>query len=1373
MIDIKNFSGRLNTDDSNLNLPSSDVKMARNVVARGTVPNLRYESAMGNVLIPNNKLPLGNNECIGSFYDGLKQRLIWFNYNSDGKNGIYKYDLITEEVSPLLICFTDSQTDILNFDPNFPIPSVNIIYTTDEDGDLICWTDRNNRPKILNILSAENSLYGSDWLEEYLDVAKAPYLLPMKCAYEADNSVTINNLRKKLFIGKYRAIYGDNLKSVWSAWGKMPIPFNYTDTSVDSDQTKNSRIRCVVQTGGSDVKKIEIAFAELGGDGGTQGKQWSDFFSVSILDKEELSIPDNDVYIYDFYNNEAYPFVDVKESALQFDYVPDKANTQELLNGNVIIYGGIVEGKDPVIPDVSVSTNSEVPLVQNISSILSVTQAGVNGLSTGNIKFIVAGNIRINDIYTAKILVGATTYTITYTALIGDTVATVLAGLSANATGQGFTEVSITSNTLVISRTGQTLLNSYLQGVNQSFSGAFVINNTTKVITFTNGAAYVNLFFKGVQFWLGATTNTIITVVSSVVAGADLTINFTGTVTTQSITDTLTFVPLINSSVPAYPPNSKYNFGVVYFDEKGKTDGVITAIEFNANFPTFTTAINLTRIDYYIPYLNLSISNRPPLWAKYFHIVRTDNLSKYKYLYWMTDRTYKDEKFAYISIESIQAYGKLNKSSIIGYDFAQGDRIKFNVLFNADSTPATSYGNVNDFEIVSQEINPNINGFVRIGQFLKINLPTTSITFDFSNGISKTYCYYLIELYTPAKSAGAKFELYSEFGEEYTIGNPGTALAYHQGQTQNQSTDLVTPATFKFVSGDNYFRRREINVGDVISYDLGAKPIEPNFILEQKLTSQAIPNTDYILADSVAYQQLIGTGGFYNNAGWTISNLTSAYTFSVKGLINLTANVTTAGLIRVLARVATSAHVVVDYVLGSKTGATAGDSIQFSASVDVIMPANSKVFVYMTCADSAFRANLISGSLNWTEANKTFQVGVFDKNFSDLYVSEVSSNGRAFGVNPDEKEMLFPTVLRWGLSFQQNTNINQINRFYPNNFDEIDRSKGAIQRFKSRDRILRVFQNSAVGQYGVYTKFLQSNNNNFVTTTDEILTKGNINYYAGIYGMGEQYCGLISGRNQDYFKDPVRACDVRLSNDGNTPISELHKGQFYIQPLFTPYNKEYIRGNGSKSKILGAYNYFEDEAINILQSGSYDGDIIQPYTFTWNEKRNSYCSFYDFVDSDWIASGENNIFTWKNGHLYIHNNKTKYCNYYGVQYYPSVNVVFNDKVSVRKTFDSISYQANERWISPANGDIFTSEYNEQTNLQQISSLKIPDYKPRGNYFDAALLRDANSLSDSRLALVEGDFLEGQWIEVKFTFIGDKFVFLYMPYLNWQLNNRNF
>ena len=190
-IDLKGFSGFMNTDDSNAVMPSMHHKYAKNGRFRGTGNNLRFENVQGNVIIPNNELPLGNNECIGSFYDNLKQRIIWFNYNSNSRHGIYQYNIITKTISSLLICFTDSQTDILRFDLNYPIPSVNIIYTTDEDGDLLCWTDRNLRPKILNILSAENNLYGSDWLEEYLDVAKAPPLIPIKCAYADDVTVTV------------------------------------------------------------------------------------------------------------------------------------------------------------------------------------------------------------------------------------------------------------------------------------------------------------------------------------------------------------------------------------------------------------------------------------------------------------------------------------------------------------------------------------------------------------------------------------------------------------------------------------------------------------------------------------------------------------------------------------------------------------------------------------------------------------------------------------------------------------------------------------------------------------------------------------------------------------------------------------------------------------------------------------------------------------------------------------------------------------------------------------------------------------------------------------------------------------------------------
>ncbi len=41
------------------------------------------------------------------------------------------------------------------------------------------------------------------------------------------------------------------------------------------------------------------------------------------------------------------------------------------------------------------------------------------------------------------------------------------------------------------------------------------------------------------------------------------------------------------------------------------------------------------------------------------------------------DRTFKDKEYAYISIESIQKYNKQHPNSVISYDFASGDRIRF------------------------------------------------------------------------------------------------------------------------------------------------------------------------------------------------------------------------------------------------------------------------------------------------------------------------------------------------------------------------------------------------------------------------------------------------------------------------------------------------------------------------------------------------------------------------------------------------------------------------------------------------------------------------------------------------------------------------
>ena len=65
---------------------------------------------------------------------------------------------------------------------------------------------------------------------------------------------------------------------------------------------------------------------------------------MKVVDKEAENVLDNDLYIFRFYNNEAYVYVDQKESLQEFDWVPQKAYAQANPNGNVICYAAITEG---------------------------------------------------------------------------------------------------------------------------------------------------------------------------------------------------------------------------------------------------------------------------------------------------------------------------------------------------------------------------------------------------------------------------------------------------------------------------------------------------------------------------------------------------------------------------------------------------------------------------------------------------------------------------------------------------------------------------------------------------------------------------------------------------------------------------------------------------------------------------------------------------------------------------------------------------------------------------------------------------------------------------------------------------------------------
>lgn len=1268
---IKQLSGILNTDDSNENIGVTHHKYAKNIRFRGVGNNYRAENIPGTTLLPNPYLPAGTNEGIGAFYDDLKQRIFTFNYNSSGLHAIYQYTISTQVWARIALVGYNTDGDIFGFTLNGTIYNVKMLYGDATQGDTLYFNNSQKQPCEINIERALTGGYGTI-KRTYIDVIKAPSILPPALTYENDGTVTVNNIRRKLFKFKIRFVYDNKEKSVWSSQGELPLPTNYTDTAIDKDPTKNCRIALVVPTGEGDVAKIEIAAAV------SEKNTFLDYVLVQTLDKAALGLSDNDITTYRFYNNQAYTPIDVVESIQTQDLVPLTANALEFLNGNVPIYGGITEGFNP-ITITAANTSTFTPQYTTQPPFVFVSnQSGDSGFGTGNIHTVLIGIVAIGNTYN----IYTTNQTVTFVAA-ATTTASVITGLAAAAVIAGFTVVSSNTENLVIIKTGESLQRTLAVPVLIAISDSFV-----------------------------------------------------------------------------YDWNSRYSFAIVYFDKAGRTNGALT----NITLPVQTTNYTETATVPNIPKIQLSLTSRPPDWAYYYQIVRTKNLSKLKTFYWVSEQTFKDNDFAYISIENLNIFIKNNpSSSFLAYDFSPNDRIRF-VKILSDGT-STIYTN-NDFDIQAQIINPTINGAIKEGQFLKIALPTTSGTFDFG-----TFAFdnYFINLYTPAQANSEGLDLYYEFGERYTIGNPTASTRYHQGMLQNQTSNLSQGATFEFTKGDDYLRPRTIQTGGELNYTIDVGEIT---------AGRHTLGVTFVDRSFTDLNIIVGNSPLQSLAGWTYASDTRAIlkmaggspttTFKIKGTISVDPldDDTFTWFFQ-------KQDGTVIYV-NAQRGITDSPQI-FQVDCSVTLAAGEFIsFLGWSEDDYSNDKKYFTTDLKIT-VDKSYATTIIDQNFSDYFQSAVNSNGtagRSYIVDVNAQQIFNPTLIRWGLAYQPNTNINQTNRFREINFDEIDRSKGVIQRFKVRDRILRVFQERGVGKLDIFAKFLQdSGNTNILSTTDEIITKNNVQYYAGLFGLGTQPTGLVSSKNADYFVDPVRGYQLRLSGDGITPISELYKGQFYIQPLFIPYNSDYLRLNGARAKILGYYDYAEEQYLTILQGGILNGNTIENQTFSFNEKRNAYCSFYDF-HPEWILSANDDTYSFYRGQMYIHNNQTQWCNFYGTQYYPSITLPFNDKILLKKTFLALSYQANKLWTAPNDDDITTSQPNPQTGLPQISKLKDFNFEVQEGIYYAALLKDINSRQDKLAAWHNGDELKGTWLQVTLQYSGNNFVYLYLPYIAFALSGRN-
>jgi hypothetical protein len=1155
MVDSRIFTGGLNQDTADEFLQPGDYKYAMNIdPGPDGVTKLFGNIGLDDLPAP----PDGVDWVCGSHFDKTRQRVFYFVFNSEGYHRIVLVEInqLVPESSSSTILFQDRTNtqqgiigilnwgidDVLN--PDKLIKDIKIIYRDNGDeGDLVYFIDPLKRPLKFNTVTLPILASTNDVILDYFKVIKAPPDRNPVCNYYDVADRNINNLRKKLFQFKSRFIYDDDEKSVWSAISKVPLPPKSNDESYYADGTKANGLFVQVQTGNKLVKKIEIA-ARVNID-----SVWSNFFLVDTLNKSALSLQDNVSYSYSFLNDGAYIPIEIEESNLLFDYVPDKANTLELANGNTLVYAGIREGLDRVEDiDIDIDTIQE-PAIPDSNLVVNINPGAVIGLfeDTGS-GYPVLFGYRSN------------TYSIEMNGSVipGDIINMSFSIIQTNDNFVTWTQITPTpsiSYTVPPSSTVPSVAAGIVALINAITPSYFTATLTSvgnlQIINIT-----VNDSNQAFYLGLGSSPGDYIDAIAY---------TYTPSPSTSASSDVISSLKWLG----------RYKYGIVYYNNDGKTNGVYTGDDkrLTIDIPKYTEVTgvpNLSKIE-------LSINHAPPSWAKYYHLVRTKELTSSFSKFIITKSTDLSEvsltpAYVYINIENLTLHGEkfTASSTIINYSeasFVKGDRIRFIKNVTSDNVFADN----KDYEILGLEQRPypltsstTTNLFIKLAYVAGMPISMTNTN------------QYLVEIFRPAKILlEDEQNFYYEIGERYRILTDVNGNFVHEGNVQTQIIDTnAQPAILNHRDGDYYIKLR-------------------------KLTTGQHPN-------------------------------------------------------------------------------------------------NNNVTTYTT----------------------------MDANFSDFWESAVWGQGRPLIIDESAKSQYFPVLMRFSQSFIQGTNINNLNRFYPENFEEADNSFGDILRLKTRENFIRLFQRYKVGMIPIYRSIIVDNAaSSQVAISERLLNKPN--YYAGEYGIDKYGSSLVSTDYGDYFIDTINRAIIRVSLDGMTNISDTYNMAAYA--------------NGAMNDSSYGYGYFNYETRSVVILVAKLGQT--PSIISYSESRKNFESFHGYTGAT--------SFQFVNGHLwsfyekpYVHNQSARN-NFYGVQQSCSISTVFNGNVQVKKTYMAIELLSTELWSSSMQtGPLL----NQQTTIEAsdyaktIGNITIQN---KENKYNATIKRDMSSAGGKYF----GDSMKGNFAQV--------------------------
>jgi hypothetical protein len=1255
----------------------------------------------------------GENVCIGALPNNVTNTVIYFVWNSLGFHTVLEYENTNRTIFPIFINLTDSNNvDVLNFDRNKKITSINI-YNRDENaedggGDLLFFIDSVGRPTTMDIKRFKNGEYTP--VERYiLDVCKRPPLFPPLNVYVNDTDVNTNNLRNRLFRFKYRYIYDNNERSVCSPIGSLPLPVNIIDDEFNNDPNNNNRIDLVLNTGDKDVKSIELLMSFVRGT-----NDWSDFAIVENIKKSNLFLTSKSTSTEDNPGDTAIK-ANVKFSGVLIPGTVVNMSIKEITAGGIYQIATYIIQDGDGMAELTAGLVSSLLLSGFVTSPTDPTPNSIEFYYDGAlyifnndfISIILPQDANVNNIPFSYSFYNDGTYPVIDVAesiQLFDYVPE-LANAQEMANGNVLIYGGITEgyDRDIVPNVVNTIFSKVPQGEQvdslMGSAGEFFVPPYTKVaftLTFWNipvPETEINIYINdnGAPDVLAATYTTqngdgLQDVINKLylsfiaIGKVESTVKlpsppyqmnvFLRSGDTMNGNNTLEIIAptYTNNSVPTFLFSTKRRIGIAYFDRNGKTNGILYSG--GLEFPEYKENDDNEIL---LPYISTQIFHTPPDWAYSYGFYLSKEATQF--LYWKSTAVKLYGDYLYFDITNLGEYAKLypTTSQVLSYTFQDGDRLRL----IRDESDDTVFTDKYDIAIEGQIVNPT--GVTPAGTYIKVKN-----IFPFAGLVDGSY---IIQLYRPVQQLpSGENTVYYEFGQQYGIGNPGAATRYHMGMIQDQGTLPINPisvnaATQTFPSGSSITR-----------YTVFGTPVT-NTIIDIKITDQNISNqitlASYIVKSTDTIQSIT----------------TSLYNILQASPYN--------------------------NILFGNLYSPQADKFEFTYSSVFLVESTDTVVTYPAVSELPAKFEFYNGDVYY----RLRRIGAtltrtIDRNFVDNYISAVNSiEGRPSVIDVNARRAYYSTMVRFGQSYQPNTNINGLNRFFPANFDEYDYSYGDIMRLKVRDRFIRVFQKLKVGKVPLYSQIVKdpASVQNLIVS-DKLINP--IAYYVGDLGIGEHAESLASYNYADYFTSNIKGIIARVGEEGVTFLSIDHKVDSWAAiklPLRTGNYKVY----GGLDQILGNY-------IIALEPAPGDNEA---YTLVYDVNAKIFSTFFSY-HPEMMVTLATVFISFKDGQLYTHDDDFNYNTFFGQPAADSsITLAFNQNPLDKKTFMSVGEVASQIWDVP----VIQTDINSYGTTKMESNLVDDDFVELEGTYEAAILRDKNSIG----GVLEGDSMKGKYMTMKF------------------------